>query len=159
PKVPESLRAIVRDCMVTDREKRCASFDEIADRLLATMAELEKAALRLPAPARSSSGSLSDPDATNALPVVRAADLPLPALGSSGISPPPRSGNAPPSGFSTPWATPPSTHPVGGGALQKPRRFAYVLGAGSVALAVALIAAVTVRARGDAIHSVSANAP
>src|SRR5262249_19123640 len=101
-KVPASLRAIVRDCMVTEREKRLASSAEIADRLNATLPELEKLGLRLTPPARPSTDALSDPDATNALPVVRGGELPIVTGGDLQV---PRSGNVP--GFSAPWATPP----------------------------------------------------
>ena len=90
PQMPESLRSVVRECMVPDRDKRIGSFDTVAERLLAALPELESSALRLPSPA----GSSTDPDATNALPVVRPSDRPPPLS------------LAETSGSSTPWATP-----------------------------------------------------
>ena len=50
PMVPEPLRAVVRDCMVTDRKKRIGSFDEIVDRLLAALPVLEQSGQRLALP-------------------------------------------------------------------------------------------------------------
>jgi serine/threonine-protein kinase len=77
PRVPEGLRAIVRECLLTDRKKRIGSFDEIVDRLLAVLPELEGSGLRMPAP--KVIGPPSDPDATNALPVMRQSDRPKPS--------------------------------------------------------------------------------
>jgi eukaryotic-like serine/threonine-protein kinase len=48
PHLPESVRALVRDCLMTDKQARLASFDVIADRLTAMLPELERADLRLP---------------------------------------------------------------------------------------------------------------
>ena len=74
PGIPESLRAIVRDCLHTDRKKRIGSFDEIVDRLLAVLPELEESGQRMPSPRVV--GPPSDPDATNALPIMRPSDRP-----------------------------------------------------------------------------------
>jgi serine/threonine-protein kinase len=74
PNVPEGLRTIVRECLVTDRKKRIASFDEIVDRLLAVLPILEQSGQRMPSPLVV--GPPSDPDATNALPVMRPSDHP-----------------------------------------------------------------------------------
>ncbi len=65
PKMPEALRAVVRECLVTDRAKRIATFEEVVDRLLTVLPELEQSGIRLP-PHQS-----ADPDATHALPVLR----------------------------------------------------------------------------------------
>jgi serine/threonine-protein kinase len=90
PHMPESLRAITAACLTPDREKRVQNFDEVAERLLAALPQLEHSGLRLPAPA----GASTDPDATNALPVVRPSDRPPPlSLSTSG-------------GTQMPWATP-----------------------------------------------------
>jgi len=74
PEVPEGLRAIVRECLLTDRKKRIGSFDEIVDRLFGVLPMLEQSAQRMPA-ARIV-GPPSDPDATNALPIMRPSDRP-----------------------------------------------------------------------------------
>ena len=98
PHVPESLRSIVRDCLVTDREKRLGSFEEITERLAKVLPELQESNLRIPSPLKLD--SLSDPDATNALPIRRPSDMP-PPLSLSGAGPP---------GVSSPWATPSGSH-------------------------------------------------
>jgi serine/threonine protein kinase len=77
PTLPEALRALVRDCMVTDKTKRLASFDLIVGRLTSMHDELEKLELRLPSPYGAERPS--DPDATNALPVMRKSDRPAAA--------------------------------------------------------------------------------
>jgi len=82
PEIPESLRDLVRGCLVTDRNKRIASFDEIVDRLLAILPILETSGQRMPAPR--TAGPPSDPDATNALPVMRQSDRP-PAAPAPGV--------------------------------------------------------------------------
>ncbi|MDB4947173.1 MAG: Serine/threonine protein kinase, partial [Labilithrix sp.] len=89
PHVPESLRAIVRGCLEVDLKRRLQSFEEITARLRAALPELEASPLRLPTPLVASSGA--DPDATNALPVLRASDRP-PAIEQYGAS----SGSIPP---------------------------------------------------------------
>ncbi len=88
PQVPEVLRAIVRECMVTDRRKREVTMNEIALRLFAALPELEASGLRLPPPA---DAAKRDPDATNLLPVIRAHDKPLPPS----TPPPPPPGSEP----------------------------------------------------------------
>lgn len=101
PNMPAGLRAIVRDCLVTDRKKRIGSFEEIIDRLLDVLPELEQSGLRLPGPA--SSGPASDPDATNALPLLReqhASAISSPP-GVHLSEPPP--GASPPAAFTSPY--------------------------------------------------------
>jgi serine/threonine-protein kinase len=173
PKLPEALRSVVRDCMETERDKRLASFDTIADRLMAAIPEIERAELRLPAPARQTGEPLSDPDATNALPVVKGSAVPssdrhpgaptplgVPAPGTAG----PRSGNGPASGFSAPWGTPPGSKvespgalavgPASGGGvaqLAKQPRFAYAAGAAAIVVALVVVIVSVVRGgRSDA---------
>ncbi len=90
PQMPEVLREVVRVCLVSERDKRVQSLDPVAERLLAALPDLEHSGLRLPSPA----GSSADPDATNALPVVRPSDRPPPLSLSEG------------GGTHTPWATP-----------------------------------------------------
>jgi serine/threonine protein kinase len=52
PDVPEPLRAIIRECMVTDKTKRIESFDRIVDQLDAIMLDLAELDLRLKQPPR-----------------------------------------------------------------------------------------------------------
>ncbi len=159
PRVPQSLRQVVKDCMVTDREKRLSSFDEIADRLSATVPELEKTSIRLPTPARTAGEPLSDPDATNALPVVRAADLRDMNASVSGIQSP-RSGNGPASGYTTPWGTTPASQPSPNDVTVNRRpQAAYFLGGASVSMAVALVALIAFRVTRSGSSNAEASAP
>ena len=48
PHLPEALRALVRECLVTDRKARLSSFDAIIERLTAMLPELERSGLTLP---------------------------------------------------------------------------------------------------------------
>ncbi len=146
PKLPDALRAVIRDCMVTDKEKRTGTFEEVAERLTAALPELERSKLSLPAPTRQAGEPLSDPDATNALPLVRGADLkttnrhpsnppattPIPTSSSANLNGP-RSGNGPASGF-----TKPNT-PAGArvAEVMSHPRSAYLAGAVVIGLAAA----------------------
>jgi serine/threonine-protein kinase len=76
PNLPEALRTLVRDCMITEKDKRLASVDLIAERITAMLPELEKGDLHLPS--QYGVERSSDPDATNALPVLRKSDRPPP---------------------------------------------------------------------------------
>ena len=77
PHVPESFRAIARGCLEVDLKKRFQNFEDITARIRAVLPELEASPLRLPTPLIAT--SVVDPDATNALPVMRASDRPPPA--------------------------------------------------------------------------------
>jgi serine/threonine-protein kinase len=141
PKLPEVLRSVIRDCMVTDKAKRIATFDEVSDRLQAALPELERLPLLLASPKRQTGEPLSDPDATNLLPLMRGASAerhassappPPPPISSPNVAGP-RSGNGPASGFSKP-TTPASTPPSA--ALEHPRS-AYMAGAVVIGLAAA----------------------
>jgi len=110
PLMPEALRAIVRECLVTDREKRISNFDEIIDRLLSVLPELEQSGLRLPGPPPSA--PISDPEPTSPLPVSRdekAAPPPnktpsRPPLRPSSRPPPSvPAGASPPGAFASPY--------------------------------------------------------
>jgi serine/threonine-protein kinase len=101
PEMPESLRGIVRACLETDRDKRLGSFDTVAEMLYNALPELESSPLRLPAPQARS--LRPDPDATNALPIVRASDKPPPAASPPGSAPP---GAQQQPQFSSQWPTP-----------------------------------------------------
>ncbi|MBV9946614.1 MAG: serine/threonine protein kinase [Myxococcales bacterium] len=48
PHVPESLRSLVRDCLITDRQARPASFEPIIERITALLPEVDRPDLRLP---------------------------------------------------------------------------------------------------------------
>ena len=76
PNLPEPLRMLVRDCMVTEKDKRLASVDLIAERITAMLPDLEKGELHLPS--QYGVERSSDPDATNALPMLRKSDRPPP---------------------------------------------------------------------------------
>jgi serine/threonine-protein kinase len=74
PNLPEGVRKLVSECMVTDKNKRIASVDLIVERLAAILPDLEKSELHLPS--QYGVERSSDPDATNALPVMRKSDRP-----------------------------------------------------------------------------------
>jgi serine/threonine protein kinase len=105
PKTPESLRSLVRECLVTDKNQRIATFDIVVERLGAALPDLASTQLRL-ASEVTGENLVADPDATNALPAVRHSDHP-PANGPPSLqvtippaSNPPRSGNSPVGPFS-----------------------------------------------------------
>lgn len=105
PNLPEALRAIVRDCLVTDPAKRISSFEEIVDRLLAVLPELEQLGLRLPPPA--TAGPSPEPEATARVPVIREQTDRTSPGGGGGVhlSQPPSvpPGASPPAAFSSSW--------------------------------------------------------
>jgi serine/threonine-protein kinase len=65
PRTPAALRALVRDCLVTERDARIASFEAVAERLEEMLPELEASSLRLPE--RSGAPSLADVASLDAL--------------------------------------------------------------------------------------------
>ncbi len=141
PQVPEGLRAVVRECLVTDRKKRMSSFDEIVDRLLAVLPILEQAGQRMPSPLVV--GPPSDPDATNALPVMRPSDRPAPAQAAGvHVSIP-----APPKPPSMPPGAQMALGDHGAITMMRPPPVALFIGLG-VAIALAAIGIVAYVARG-----------
>jgi hypothetical protein len=137
PEVPEALRALVRDCLMTDPKKRIGSFDEIVDRLLAILPILEQSGQRMPA--AKVIGPPSDPDATNALPVMRASDRPGPAPAQGvhvSIPAPPKTPSIAPAG--------PRVEERGAVTINRPPPMAMFvgLGVGVALLAIAIVAAV-----------------
>jgi serine/threonine protein kinase len=80
---PESLRAVVRACLEPSLAHRAQSFEQVVQMLKAAMNELEFSDARLPPPMIAS--AVVDPDATNALPVLRASDRPPPVMGEATI--------------------------------------------------------------------------
>jgi len=143
PEVPESLRAIVRECLVTDRKKRMGSFEEIVDRLLAVLPILEQSGQRLPMP--KVIGPPSDPDATNALPVMRPSDH----VGNAQVAGVHVSIPAPPKSPSLPPPPGPANALEDRGAITviRPPPIALFIGLG-VGIAFAAIGIVAVVARG-----------
>ena len=104
PSVPECLRAIVRVCLETEIKARAQGFDQVIAMLRTAMVELMDSSARLPAPAMAH-GAV-DPEATNALPVLRASDKPAPMAYSLSGSIPPNPGSIPPSPTGPSWNTP-----------------------------------------------------
>ncbi len=90
PDVPEPLRAIIRECMVTDKTKRLESFDRIVDQLDAIMLDLAQLDLRLKQPPRLEGAS--DGNVLQGA-VHRSSDHPPPVsqhpISSSGVAAPP----------------------------------------------------------------------
>jgi serine/threonine-protein kinase len=52
PQMPEALRALVRECLVTEKATRLASFDRVVERLDKLLADLSSSEDRLPVPVR-----------------------------------------------------------------------------------------------------------
>ncbi len=78
PHMPENLRAVVRDCLVTERSVRIQNMEVVIERLAAVLPTLEASTQRLPAPL-AGPGPKTDPEATNAMPaLVRPSDRPPP---------------------------------------------------------------------------------
>jgi serine/threonine-protein kinase len=96
PQMPESLRALVRDCLMTDKSRRLESFDRIIERMTPLLKELEHNPMRLPKPVRRhGESSHTDPEGTAQLPaIIRPSDRP----------PPPAPDQPPTSGSAAPWA-------------------------------------------------------
>jgi serine/threonine-protein kinase len=111
PQMPETVRALVRDCLVTDKNKRIDSFDRVVERLAPMLTELEKNPLRLPKPARRPGDSPTDPEGTAAMPAIiratsdRPPPMPMPDQ-------PPTSGSAAPWAGSLPGYRPASRPPI-----------------------------------------------
>jgi len=99
PQMPESLRALVRDCLVTDKEKRVDSFDTVIGRLGAILKELAQSPLRLPTPARRADEPPRDPESTSAMPAII---RPI----TSSVPPPPEN-----AGSAAPWTGSLVAHP------------------------------------------------
>jgi serine/threonine-protein kinase len=153
PQLPAPIRSLISECIVTDKTKRIESFDLICDRLDAMLPELVHSEMQLPSP--HGEAPPSDPDATDALRVIRTSDRPPgptpgPAHGSSVVavhmSNPPPALPAAPAPISGGWL---------GGWLQRaeavvhrlpgsPRgRTAYAVGAGGLVVLVGVIVGVT----------------
>ena len=160
PNTPELLRSLVRECMATDKRRRIATFDLVAERLSRALLTMEQSHLRLPS--AYGGGPPSDPDATNAMPVLRD-DHTFPA--SFQNTPAPRSGNSPPGAFSTPWST--RTSPKLGQIGQKrqmfpPQKWALALGAGGALLilvAIVVVIATLTRTSNNARSQLANNGP
>jgi serine/threonine protein kinase len=82
PTLPEPLRAIIRDCLVTDKNKRLDSFDRIVERLDAMMPELAKSEQHIPS--STPPDTPSDPESTAEVRVIRASERPPPPTSASG---------------------------------------------------------------------------
>ncbi|MFO0678499.1 MAG: serine/threonine-protein kinase [Polyangiaceae bacterium] len=136
PTVPEELRAIVRDCMVTDRKTRLGSFDVVASRLAAIAARLESSNERLPA---MSGSTPADAHAapSEAIPVVRKSDRPPPPGGSRSTPPPAllTGTGSTHQAFAASWGA------GGVGSLPKPTRRPMVIGISAFVLTLGAIAA------------------
>ena len=134
PEVPAALRDVVKLCLETNRDKRLASFESVAEQLMSLLPELEKDPRPLPAP--KTVLSTDDPDATNCLPIVRAGDRPL--------SVPPPTGGPHFSAWPTPtpnlsYTTAPTSFPPPPATSSSPLRSMYAAGAAAAAVIVILL--------------------
>ena len=160
PNAPESLRAVVRVCLEPNLAHRAQSFEQIVQMLKAAMNELEFSEQRLPPPTIAS--AVVDPDATNALPVLRASDRPPPVMGEATIpSQPPvmsltGSGSIPPGMGSGPtgpsWhtSTPNTSYASVNVPGPTPSKAPWLVAGGAMAVAAALAIGIVVMARRSA---------
>jgi serine/threonine-protein kinase len=135
PDVPQALRDVVKLCLETNRDKRPSTFETVADQLMAILPELEKDPKPLPPP--KTILSTDDPDATNALPIVRPGDRPLSV-------PPPAGTNGAPHFSAWPTPTPNLSYTTAPTSLPPPRpqRTApaiYAVGAAAAAVILGLV--------------------
>jgi serine/threonine-protein kinase len=146
PDMPEALRSLVRQCLVTNKTNRLESFDKIVDQLDAMMPDLAKLDVALAPPRTASSkaeldeDSHSDADATKA--IGHPSDRPPPFHGRSSHAP-----SAPPSPLSLPMSNSGIATPNFGGTAPSRRTIAITAGMLSVAAVVLVLAAAF--ARGD----------
>ncbi len=125
PHLPPSIRSLVADCLIVNRQERLSSFGEIVKRLEVIINEIDNstehasASFKLPTPF-----GVGDPDATNALPALGGA-----SFGTSTLSTTARSSSAP--GISSPWNTISA-------APSQPRGFARWLAAAGIGAAIGL---------------------
>ena len=121
PHIPPGVRQVVRDCLVTDRNKRVSSFATIIERLNALLPELVKFPMRLPV--AMTPGPPVNPDDTSAMPaLVKPSDRP---------PPPAVEGAASPAGGFSPWQGPTS-----GRGAQHGAPIALIIGVIVIGLAV-----------------------
>jgi serine/threonine-protein kinase len=152
PHLPEALRALVRDCLVTDRNRRLSSFDDVVERLSEIAPSLEHDPLRIPSPV--SKGPPSDPDATNALPaVVRPSDRP-PSFSSFGSTSSMRQTTG---SYSSPWTptTSPAVLATESPRLLTQKNLLVSAGVAASTAAVAIIAFAVGRGAAPAAHVVA----
>jgi eukaryotic-like serine/threonine-protein kinase len=170
PYAPESLRAVVRGCLEPDLKKRIQTFEEIVRLLKAAMNELEFDPARLPTPMIAT--AVVDPDATNALPMMRASDRPPAVMGQdtipshppaalslSGSIPPASSG---PTGPSWHTSTPNTSYASIHVPAPKPSKTPWIVAGAALALsgmlAIGLVAA-TRSSTGTAAATAAVTAP
>jgi serine/threonine-protein kinase len=92
PNLPESLRSLVRDCLIVDKTKRIGSFDTVVARLDAMLLELATSELRLPAQLRAEGAG----EASGDVPRKRTSERPPPTASGMGLRADFGSGTSPP---------------------------------------------------------------
>jgi len=151
PDLPEPLRALVRQCLVTNKANRLESFDKIVEQLDAMMPDLARLEIALAQPNRADShadlddDSHSDADATKA--IGHPSDRPPPFNGHSHH--PSHSGSAPPSPLSLPMSNSGIATPTFGPAVPSRRTVAITATMLAVAGLVLVLAAAFARGGGD----------
>jgi eukaryotic-like serine/threonine-protein kinase len=141
PDLPEALRALVRQCLVTNKQNRLESFDRIVEQLDAMMPELEKSNLLLAQPNRAENPSETDL-ATNA--IGPSSDR-APGSSQHGSSQHPPSMH--PASASIPTSNSGMATPSLGAA--RPSRRTVAITAGMLAVAAVVLGLVSVFTRGD----------
>ncbi len=170
PHIPDSLRRVVRACMEPELKRRAQTFEDVIAMMRQAMPELEASQIRLPTPLIAT--AVIDPDATNALPVLRASDRPppiatmgdtipgmAPMMSQSGSVPPgaiPYPGSGP-SGSS--WQTPNTSYASVTVSPPKKRNPAWLVAAGAALVIGGIGIGAVVAARPHPTVTVSARAP
>ncbi|HEY5145771.1 MAG TPA: serine/threonine-protein kinase [Polyangiaceae bacterium] len=144
PDLPEPLRALVRQCLVTNKLNRLESFDKIVEQLDAMMPDLEKLDIALAQPNRGDSqaelddDSHSDADATKA--IGHPSDRPPPFKGHGN-----HSASGAPSPLSLPTSNSGIAAPNFGPSVPSRRTVAITAGMLAVAAVVLVLAAAFAR--------------
>lgn len=82
PHLPEPLRDLISDCLVTDKNRRLDSFDRIVERLDVMLPEIAKSEEHIPS--STPADTPSDPESTAEVRVIRASERPPPPTSASG---------------------------------------------------------------------------
>jgi eukaryotic-like serine/threonine-protein kinase len=139
PTLPQPLKDLVDACMVTDKTRRLASFDAVAERLAPLTALLADSDLRLPSPRRAAAEGTPVGDARGK----RTSDRPTPMSGSGASVPPlsmPAPSALPPKGSATipgSLSWPAARETLSG---RRSRAITWAAGAGALLLLSLLIA-------------------
>ncbi|HEX3772451.1 MAG TPA: serine/threonine-protein kinase [Polyangiaceae bacterium] len=144
PDVPEAVRSLIRQCLVTNKQNRLGSFDKIVEMLDAMMPDLAKVDIALAPPRTSSSRSDIDDDSHSDADATK-------AIGHPSDRPPPMRGSHAPPGPSSPLSLPMSSSGIAtpNYLAATPSRRTIAITAGMLAAAAGVLVLAAAFARGD----------